>query len=48
MTMANLALNKAPGERKGRQQPRSYQELFSISGASRIPSRHRDQHAARP
>jgi hypothetical protein len=34
MTMANLALNKAPGERKGRQQPRSYQELCSISGTT--------------
>jgi hypothetical protein len=31
MTMANLALNKAPGGRKGCRQPRSYQELCSIS-----------------
>ena len=38
MTMANLAGNKAPGERKGRRQPRSYQELCSISGT--IGSRH--------
>src|SRR2546430_6847020 len=51
MTMANLAGNKAPGERKGRRQPRSYQELCSISGTT--ASRHaavtdtppdRDQH----
>ncbi len=34
MTMANLAVNKAPGERKGRRQPRSYQELCSISGTT--------------
>jgi hypothetical protein len=49
--MANLAVNKAPGERKGRRQPRSYQELCSISGTT--ASRHatvtdtppdRDQH----
>jgi hypothetical protein len=34
MTMANLAGNKAPGERTGRRQPRSYQELCSFSGAA--------------
>ena len=34
MTMANLAGNKAPGERKGRRQPSSYQELCSISGTT--------------
>ena len=34
MTMANLAGNKAPGSRKGSRQPRSYQELCSISGTT--------------
>src|SRR5207302_1168173 len=34
MTMANLAGNKAPGERTGRRQPSSYQELCSISGVT--------------
>ena len=34
MTMANLAGNKAPGERTGRRQPSSYQELCSISGTT--------------
>ena len=34
MTVANLAGNKGPGERKGRRQPRSYQELCSISGTT--------------
>ena len=38
MTMANLAGNKAPGGRKGRRQPSSYQELCSISGTT--ASRH--------
>jgi hypothetical protein len=38
MTMANLAGNKAPGRRKGSRQPRSYQELCSISGTT--ASRH--------
>ena len=32
--MANLAGNKAPGERTGRRQPSSYQELCSISGTT--------------
>ena len=32
--MANWAGNKAPGERKWSRQPRSYQELCSISGAA--------------
>src|SRR5436190_19669207 len=34
MTMANLAVNKAPGRRKGDPPPRTYQELCSIYGTS--------------